>query len=618
MCGIIGIIGNKPVAPMILDGLRRLEYRGYDSAGIATIDRTDSGHNIDRRRAAGKLNCLAKKMATDPLPGTVGIGHTRWATHGVPSEQNAHPHASGDVAIVHNGIIENFEALRAELEKDGTVFVSDTDTEVIAHLLQQAYRLHGCPEAAVKTVLPQLDGAYALGILFRDHPDLLIGARQGSPLAIGFGPKATDGSAQEMFLGSDAIALSIWTNQVCFLEDGDWAILQRGDARVYDHQNRPANREIKLIQVNSTLVGKGDFRHFMEKEIHEQPDVIADTLQAHINPTTQQITFRHLDIDFSSLSRLTIIACGTSYYAGLTAKYWFEQIARLPVECDVASEYRYREAPIGEGEAALFISQSGETSDTLAALRYCKANGAKILSIVNVPESSIARESHVSLQTLAGPEIGVASTKAMTTQMLLLAALVIQAGRERQTLDNSGAAELQNALSDLPAQIRTVLQNDDPFRAVGRRLAEARDILFLGRGSLYPVAMEGALKLKEISYIHAEGYAAGEMKHGPIALIDEHVPFVVAAPSGALFEKTANNCEEAIARGGRCIVLSDDAGLTRMQSKAEMTLSLPKVHSFTAPILYVVPMQLLAYYTAVAKGTDVDQPRNLAKSVTVE
>lgn len=618
MCGIIGIIGNGSVAPMILDGLRRLEYRGYDSAGIATIDVSDDNVSIHRHRAAGKLNHLAERVHAEPLVGLIGIGHTRWATHGAPTEQNAHPHASDDVVVVHNGIIENFETLRAELVENGSIFASDTDTEVIAHLLQQAYRQQGCPEAAVKAVLPRLEGAYALAILFRDHPDILIGARQGSPLAIGFGPETTDGSAQEMFLGSDAIALSLWTNQVCFLEDGDWTVLRRGDARVYDSENRPANREIKLTQVNSNLIGKGGFRHFMEKEIHEQPNVIADTLQAHINPATNQIAFNHLDIDFSALTRLTIIACGTSYYAGLTAKYWFEQIARLPVECDVASEYRYREAPIGEGEAALFISQSGETSDTLAALRYCKAQGAKILGIVNVPESSIARESHVSLQTLAGPEIGVASTKAMTTQMVLLAALAIHAGRERGKLNEQGAQDLQKALSDLPNQIQSILQDQSPYMAVARRLAEARDILFLGRGSLFPVAMEGALKLKEISYIHAEGYAAGEMKHGPIALIDEHVPFVVAAPSGALFEKTASNCEEAIARGGRCIVLSDDEGLKRMGEKAEMSLKVPKAHSFAAPILYVVPMQLLAYFTAVTKGTDVDQPRNLAKSVTVE
>ena len=618
MCGIIGTIGNGAAAPKILAGLKRLEYRGYDSAGMATLSQSATGWHIDRQRAAGKLKNLEATVEASPLLGNVGIGHTRWATHGAPTDENAHPHISRDVAVVHNGIIENFDELKSDLVKRGVSFASDTDTEVIAHLLQEAYEQTNDPAAATKTVLPKLKGAYSLAILFKNHADTIVGARRGPPLAVGFGDETTDGSKREMYLGSDALALSLWTKQVCFLEEGDWVVLRPGEARIFDQDNQPANRKIIFSNISSGSVDKGNYRHYMEKEIHEQPQAIHQTLQAYLHPTTKEIALENLNVDFGALKRLTIIACGTSYYAGMTAKYWFEQIARLPVECDVASEYRYREAPIGPGEAALFISQSGETSDTLAALRYCKEQGATIIGIVNVPESSIARESHLALHTLAGPEIGVASTKAMSTQMVLLGLLTLQAAQQRKAIDATQMRSLLDSLVSLPTRIESVLSDTGKFAELGRGLSEARDILFLGRGSLYPIALEGALKLKEISYIHAEGYAAGEMKHGPIALIDEHVPIIVAAPSGALFEKTASNCEEAIARGGRCMLLSDRDGINRLADKTETAIALPQVDSFVAPILYVVPMQLLAYYTAVAKGTDVDQPRNLAKSVTVE
>ena len=619
MCGIIGIISDKPVATMILEGLKRLEYRGYDSAGIATV--TGSGGNsrqIERRRAEGKLQNLAARVEASSFEGTIGIGHTRWATHGGPTETNAHPHTSADVAIVHNGIIENFDELRSMLIEKGHKFESETDTEVVVHLIQDHLQNVGDPVEAARLALKQLEGAFGLGILFREYDDLIIGARRGSPLAIGFGPQKTDGSLQEMFLGSDAFSLSSWTNRICYLEEGDWVVLRPGEASIRDENDNLVNREIHTSRVGGEMIGKGEYRHFMEKEIFEQPGVIGETLSAHINSVTKSVHFDGLDLDFNGLKRLTIIACGTSFYAGQVAKYWLEQIARLPVEIDIASEYRYREAPIGDGEAALFISQSGETSDTLAALRYCKQQGAKIISIVNVPESTIARESHYCIQTLAGPEIGVASTKAMTTQMAVLAMLAVHAGAARGHLSPDDEAKMLSSLIELPARASELLKNTSAYESMGHRIAESRDVLFLGRGSLYPIAMEGALKLKEISYIHAEGYAAGEMKHGPIALIDEQVPVIVAAPSGGLFEKTFSNCEEAAARGGQLIMLTDKASASRVAEKASHVLIVPDVDNFAAPILYTIPFQLIAYHTAVAKGTDVDQPRNLAKSVTVE
>lgn len=606
MCGIVGIIGKAEVAPLLFDGLKRLEYRGYDSAGIATLQQG----RIDRRRAEGKLGNLGAILEKQPLAGTIGIGHTRWATHGRPSENNAHPHATDKVAIVHNGIIENFQELRDELGALGKKFTTDTDTEVVAHLLTH-YLEHGhSPEQAMERAMGRLHGAFSLAILFAERPDIIVGARRGSPLAVGYG----DG---EMFLGSDAMALAPFTNRICYLEEDDWAVLSLDGATIYN-DGRRVNRDVVQTALSGALIGKGNYRHFMMKEIAEQPTVIGDTLQAFMNPLERRIQLPPLPVDLAKLSRLTIVACGTASFAGYVAKYWLESIARLPVEVDVASEFRYRQPPMDPGGAMLVISQSGETADTLAAVRYAKSLGQKVLAVLNVPESTIGREADVVLHTLAGPEIGVASTKAFTTQLLVLACFAIAVARARGVIDGQREAELSSALTEVPAHIAEVLNHDAQIREIALKVAEARDVLFLGRGTSFPIALEGALKLKEISYIHAEGYAAGEMKHGPIALIDDNVPVIVVAPSDDLFDKTFSNLQEAMARGGRVVFLSDADGIKKLGGKAMATVELPKVDPFVAPILYTIPVQLLAYHAAVAKGTDVDQPRNLAKSVTVE
>lgn len=609
MCGIIGILGSAPAAPLLVDGLKRLEYRGYDSAGIATI--VDGG--IDRRRAKGKLVNLANIVAADPLSGVTGIGHTRWATHGVPSEENAHPHASETVAIVHNGIIENYQDLRESLAERNVTFTSDTDTEVVAHLVS-AYLADGLsPKEAVAKTMPQLQGAFAFVIVFAGHEDLMIGARQGSPLAIGYGEG-------EMFFGSDALALAPMTRRISYLEEGDWAVITRDGAEVFDVTGAPVARKIVQTAVSGAMVGKGNHAHFMHKEIHEQAAVIGDTLHSVLNPAIQTITLPDLPFDWAKVPKVTISACGTASYAGMVAKYWFEELARLPVEVDVGSEFRYRNPPLPDKGVALFISQSGETMDTLEALRYAKSQDQQVLSIVNVPESTIARSSDAVIYTKAGPEIAVASTKGFTTQLTILACLAIAAAKARGHLDHAREAELASALVEVPGRTAEVLNHDAYIKQIAKGLADKRDIFFMGRGSGYPIAMEGALKLKELSYIHAEGYPAGEMKHGPIALIEEDVPIIMVCPSGPLFEKTASNVQELVSRGGRVIFLSDADGITRMARMAEpyASIELPKVDPFVAPILYTIPVQLLAYHTAVWKGTDVDQPRNLAKSVTVE
>ena len=607
MCGIIGIIGEAPVAPLLLDGLKRLEYRGYDSAGIATL----MNGSIDRRRAEGKLANLAALVERQPVDGTIGIGHTRWATHGRPTEVNAHPHANQLVALVHNGIIENFKQLRGELEAAGHSFETETDTETVVHLIADYLDQQMTPQQAVAATLKRLEGAFALAIIFAGRHDLMIGARRGSPLAVGYG----DG---EMFLGSDALALAPLTDRICYLEEGDWVELGKTGAQVYDSEDRPVQREVKQTALSGAMIGKGEYRHFMQKEIFEQPAVIGDTLQSFLNPLNRNVELPDLPVDLATMPRLTIAACGTAYYAGLIAKYWFEQIARQPVEVDIASEFRYREAPMPENGVSLFVSQSGETIDTLEALRYARRCGQKILSLVNVAESAIARESDAILQTLAGPEIGVASTKAFTTQLTVLACLALGTARARGAINKDREATLSQALMEVPARIAEVLNHDAVLRGIAVDVMEARDVLYLGRGTLYPIALEGALKLKEISYIHAEGYAAGEMKHGPIALIDEDVPIVVCAPAGPLFEKTAANVQEVVARGGKVILFSDAEGIARAGDQAAHVVELPAVDPFVAPILYSLPVQLLAYHTAVLKGTDVDQPRNLAKAVTVE
>ncbi|GIK97576.1 MAG: glutamine--fructose-6-phosphate aminotransferase [isomerizing] [Alphaproteobacteria bacterium] len=606
MCGIIGIIGKAPVAPLLVDGLKRLEYRGYDSAGIATVV---NGH-IDRRRAEGKLANLEAVLADRPLAGTIGIGHTRWATHGRPNETNAHPHATDRVAVVHNGIIENFQELRDELTAKGRRFETETDTEVVAHLLTDYLEAQMTPEQAMGEAMARLHGAFALAVVFAGRHDLMIGARRGSPLAVGYGEG-------EMFIGSDALALAPLTKRISYLEEDDWVVLTPTGAAVYN-DGKKVEREIKQTALTGAAIGKGNHRHFMMKEICEQPAVLGDTLQVLVNPMTRSVELPELPFDFAKLPRLTIVACGTAYLAGAVAKYWFEQVARLPVEIDIASEFRYRAAPMPEGGATIVISQSGETIDTLAALRYAKSQGQKILSILNMVESTIGRESDLVLPTVAGPEIGVASTKAFTTQLMVLACLAIAAARARGVIDQAREAALTDALTEVPARVAEVLNHDEALKAIAEQVAQARDVLFLGRGSSFPIALEGALKLKEISYIHAEGYAAGEMKHGPIALIDDSVPVIVVAPTDEIFDKTASNVEEAIARGGKVLFLSDADGQKRLGRKAWATVELPKVDPFVAPILYAVPVQLLAYHAAVAKGTDVDQPRNLAKSVTVE
>jgi glutamine---fructose-6-phosphate transaminase (isomerizing) len=606
MCGIIGILGKGPVAENLVDALRRLEYRGYDSAGIATVE----DGRLERRRAQGKLRNLEAVLAKQPLRGSAGIGHTRWATHGKPSERNAHPHMTPRVTVVHNGIIENFAELRAELEAAGAHFETDTDTETVVHLLTAELDRGSDPETAVASTLRRLKGAFALAMLFAGHDDLIIGARRGSPLAVGYG----DG---EMYLGSDGMALAPFTSKIVYLEEGDWATVRRSGVVIRDEAGAVVSRPVQKVAASTLLADKGNHRHFMLKEIHEQPEVISRTLGHYVHFARQSVTLMDTDIDFARLPRLTISACGTAFYAGLVAKYWFERYARLPVEIDIASEFRYREAPLPEGGVALFISQSGETADTLASLRYCRSAGQRVISIVNVPQSSIARESEAVLPTLAGPEIGVASTKAFTCQLAVLASMAIAAGRARGVIDAATESQLVHALIELPRQINAVLKREHEFETLAHELAHARDVLFLGRGIHYPIALEGALKLKEISYIHAEGYAAGELKHGPIALIDEDVPVIVLAPRDQLYEKSISNMQEVAARGGKIVLItSEDAAAPGAGVLA--TVRLPVVHPFTSPILSALPVQLLAYYTAVQMGTDVDQPRNLAKSVTVE
>ncbi|WP_135080518.1 glutamine--fructose-6-phosphate transaminase (isomerizing) [Terasakiella sp. SH-1] len=607
MCGIVGFIGQKEAAPLLVEGLKRLEYRGYDSAGIATLP---NGH-IERRRAEGKIVNLEKVLGEQPVTGTIGIGHTRWATHGIPNKTNAHPHATGRVAVVHNGIIENFQELRAELIEKGFSFYSETDSEVVPTLITSYLNDGLSPVEAVKTTLKRLEGAFALGIIFAGEDNLLIGARRGSPLAVGFGEG-------EMYLGSDAMALAPLTKKIAYLDEGDWVVLGRDNVTFYDENDTEVSRDIRETAMSGALIGKGEHRHYMLKEIFEQPQVIGDTLAGFFNPTNQTISMPDFPFELAHISRITIVACGTSFYAGLVAKYWIEQYARIGVEIDVASEFRYREAPMPEGGLALFISQSGETADTLAALRYAKSQDQHILSIVNVPESSMERESHAVLRTHAGPEIGVASTKAFTTQLTVLACLAISLAKAKGTLQADTEASLCKAIAEVPARVTEILTHDKALRDIAQNVAEARDVLYLGRGAAFPIAMEGALKLKEISYIHAEGYAAGEMKHGPIALIDESVPVIVLAPSDSNFEKTASNTQEVVARGGRVIFMADQTGCSKMADHSMASVPMPVVHSFVAPILYSIPVQLLAYHVAVHKGTDVDQPRNLAKSVTVE
>jgi glucosamine--fructose-6-phosphate aminotransferase (isomerizing) len=599
MCGIIGIIGKAPVTPLLVEALKRLEYRGYDSAGVATLV---NGH-IERRRAEGKLVNLEAR--------TIGIGHTRWATHGKPSERNAHPIATDRVAIVHNGIIENFQELKDELVAEGRQFESDTDTEVVAQLLTSHLERQLSPEAAMGRAMERLRGAFALVALFSGRHDILMGARRGSSLAVGYG----DG---EMYIGTDALALAPFTKRVTYLEDDDWVVLNAKGATIFQGTEE-VKREIRLSGISGAMMGKGNHRHFMLKEIYEQPAVVGDTLQTYLDPATRRVTLPALPFDWAKVPRVTITACGTACFAGMVAKYWFEKLARLPVEVEVASELRYREPPMPAGGVCIAISQSGETIDTQAALRYAKAQKQIILSVVNVPESAIARESDIVLPTLAGPEIGVASTKAFTTQLTVLLAAAMDAGRVRGVLSADEEARIVHALIELPAHINTALNLEEQYRRIAEEvLAPARDVLYIGRGSSFPIALEGALKLKEISYIHAEGYAGGEMKHGPIALIDENVPVVVVAPSDAIFDKIASNFEQVRARGGKLVLLSDAAGNARLAGHSVAAVSLPQVDPVVAPILYAVPVQLLAYYTAVAKGTDVDQPRNLAKSVTVE
>ncbi len=608
MCGIVGIIGRRPVAPLLVDALKRLEYRGYDSAGVATLE----GDHIERRRAAGKLRNLEQRLDKAPLSGTTGIGHTRWATHGAPTEGNAHPHATDDVAVVHNGIIENFLELRNELSASGAVFSSETDTEVVAHLVSAGLRAGKTPLQAVRDTLDRLQGAFALAILFAGRNDLLAAARRGSPLAIGSGEG-------EMFIGSDAIALAPFTDLVTYLEDGDWAMITDTGFTIYDTENRPVERRTRQSAAAVTLVDRGNYRHFMAKEIHEQPEVIAHTLGRYIDMAGEAVDLGgDLPFDFKDLSRLTISACGTAFYAGLVAKYWFERFARLPVDIDIASEFRYREAPMEKGGLALFVSQSGETADTLASLRYCAAENQHIAAVINVPDSTIARESEVVFPTVAGPEIGVASTKAFTCQLSTLACLAIAAGRRRETLSREDEQRLVQALVETPRFMAEALALEPQIERLARDLARARDVLYLGRGTNFPLALEGALKLKEISYIHAEGYAAGELKHGPIALIDETMPVVIIAPYDRVFDKTVSNMQEVAARGGRIILMTDPKGAAEVAIDTVTTLILPDMPATLTPMVYAIPVQLLAYHVAVFMGTDVDQPRNLAKSVTVE
>jgi len=607
MCGIVGILGKSDVATRLFEGLKRLEYRGYDSAGIATF------HDgvLDRRRAEGKLANLGARLAADPLPGHIGIAHTRWATHGAPTEDNAHPHIVGDVSIVHNGIIENFKPLREELIAEGRVFRSQTDTEVVAHLVSRELEHGKSPREAVANVLPKLHGAFAMAFLFKNEPDLLIGARLGAPLTVGYG----DG---ENYLGSDAHALASLTQRIAYLDEGDWACVTRESIEVFDRDNKPVTRPIVESGATAEAIEKGNYPHFMLKEIYEQPVVVAQTLRSYIRPVEQMVALPDMAFDLGKIERVVIVACGTASYVGMIGKYWIERFARLPVEVDVASEFRYRDPILLPHTLGVVVSQSGETADTLAALKHMKAHGVTTAGIINVPTSSMAREVDLLLPTHAGPEIGVASTKAFTCQLAVMAALSVNLARAKGLLPPSEEQEIVRHLIEAPAAINAALAHDDEIQKLAPKIAEARDVLYLGRGPDYPLALEGALKLKEISYIHAEGYASGEMKHGPIALIDDLVPLIVIAPSGPLFDKTVSNMQEAKARGARVVLISDKEGLALAGDDAEATIEMPSVHPLIAPLVYAVPVQLLAYHVAVAKGTDVDQPRNLAKSVTVE
>jgi glucosamine--fructose-6-phosphate aminotransferase (isomerizing) len=607
MCGIVGVIGSEPAAPLLLEALRRLEYRGYDSAGIATLveDR------IERRRAPGKLVNLADVLQLDPLPGTTGIGHTRWATHGAPTQRNAHPHGTPRVSVVHNGIIENHAELRAELEAAGQVFETETDTETVAQLIDLHLRQGMAPVDAARAAFVRLEGAYALALVFANQPGLMIGAQHGAPLAIGFGEKA-------MYLGSDSLALAPLTRRIAYMQDGDWAVLSGSGAAVFNGSGDAVNRPVRLTVQTGAVVGKDGYRHFMEKELHEHPAAIGQTLQRMLDPATRAVSLPDLPFAWADVPRMTISACGGAYFAGLAGRHWMEELARLPCDIDFASELRYRMPPLPAGGLALLVSQSGETADTLAALRYMRGAGQHVLSVLNVPESTMARESDVVLETVAGPEIGVASTKAFTAQLTVMACVAIAAGRARGTIDAAEEARLVHHLLELPSRASDVLGMEREIKRLAERMSASRDVLCLGRGTNHAIALEAALKLKEICYIHAEGYAAGEMKHGPIALIDRAVPIVSIVPSGPLFEKTASNIQEAGARGGQVVVLSDAAGCAKLRGIAAECLELPAVDPFVAPILYAVAVQMLAYHTAVLRGTDVDQPRNLAKSVTVE
>ncbi|MBA3511396.1 glutamine--fructose-6-phosphate transaminase (isomerizing) [Sphingomonas sp.] len=607
MCGIVGIVGKSDVAQRLFDGLKRLEYRGYDSAGICTVN--DGG--LKRRRAEGKLENLATELSREPLGGTIGIAHTRWATHGAPTVGNAHPHIAGPVALVHNGIIENFKPLRDELIADGREFASETDSEVVAHLVAREIERGSSPEDSVATVLPRLHGAFAIAFLFRDHPDLIIGARMGAPLTVGYGKG-------ENYVGSDALALAPLTQRIAYLEEGDWVAARHDRVEIFDRENKPVKREIVESGASAARIDKGNYRHYMQKEIFEQPIVVAQTLQSYVRPFEGEVALPTGELDLAAIDRVTIVACGTSFYAGMVAKYWFEQFARVPVDIDVASEFRYRQPVLEPGGLALFVSQSGETADTLAALRHARSEQQRIAVVVNVPTSSMAREADLLLPTHAGPEIGVASTKAFTCQLAVLAALAANLARAKSRLSRDEEKTIVAHLQQAPAAINAALGHDDEIAGMAHLIAPARDVLYLGRGPDYPMALEGALKLKEISYIHAEGYAAGEMKHGPIALIDEDVPVIVLAPSGPLFEKTVSNMQEVRARGGKIVLISDARGLAEAGEGTMATIEMPEVHPLIAPLVYAVPVQLLAYHVAVLKGTDVDQPRNLAKSVTVE
>jgi glutamine---fructose-6-phosphate transaminase (isomerizing) len=607
MCGIVGVISSRPAAPVIMDSLHRLEYRGYDSAGIATL--VDG--QIVRRRAEGKLSNLEQVLARSPLPGSTGIGHTRWATHGAPTETNAHPHGTARVSVVHNGIIENHAELRTELEAAGQRFSTETDTETVAQLVDFNLRYGMRPIEAAAAAFRRLEGSYAIAMIFCDHPDLIVGAQHGAPLAVGFG-------YDEMFVGSDGLALAPLTQRLAYLTDGDWAVVDRHGAHFFAADGREVQREVKRSRLSTSTFGKGQFRHFMEKELHEHPTVIRDALNGMIDPATRAVSLPALPFDFATLPRITISACGSAFYAGMVGRWWFESIARIPTDADIASEFRYRMPPMMPDGLGILVSQSGETADTMAALHYLREQRQHVLTVVNVPESSMARASDVVLETVAGAEVSVASTKAFTAQLSVLASLAIAAGRERGTISAAQGATLMASLLEVPRHAETVLDCHEDIKVLAKRVSLARDVLFLGRGNCFPIALEGALKLKEISYIHAEGYAAGEMKHGPIALIDKNVPVISLAPSGPLFEKTASNLQEAAARGGQVIVFSDAVGAAKLRGIAAQTIVLPTVDPFVAPILYAIPVQLLAYHVAVLKGTDVDQPRNLAKSVTVE